>query len=60
MLIQMEGKDGTNLIALMDKFVEQDPYIKNGLVQSYSVDPVVMTHQVKDFDRLASDFIERA
>ena len=44
MLIQMEGKDGTNLIALMDKFVEQDPYIKNGLVQSYSVDPVVMNH----------------
>lgn len=44
----------------MQQFVAQDPYVVKGLVEKFEIDPVVVTHCQKDFDRIVDDFLVRS
>ena len=40
--------------------MKTDPYVTKGLVEKYSVEPVIITHSTKEFDRVTADFIQRS
>lgn len=54
--IQLDG--GT--VEQVLEFVKKDPYVEKGLVDKYTVEPVIMTHTDKEFERMAGDFINRS
>ena len=60
-IVQLDSSPdhNTNTKALVTNFVKADPYVQNGLVESYSVDPIFMTNTGKDFDRLSGEFLTR-
>ena len=41
------------------KFVKNDPYVLNDIVESYEVREFLITDKMKDFDRLSQTFLIR-
>ena len=46
--------------AEVNKFVQDDPYVKNQLVSSYRIREFILTDRQMDFERLSQKFLLRA
>lgn len=56
--IDTEAEDGG--FSRVEKFVSDDPYVKNNLVTKYSIREFAMKASTTDFDRMASKFVLRS
>lgn len=55
----MEVRKNANTIEDVRKFVDQDPYVQKGIVDSFKIDGVFITHLDEEFERITQKFMVR-
>lgn len=59
-LFMIEVQKEKNTVQDVEAFVKNDPYFKGGLLESYSVDPVQITHTDQEFERTTQKYFARS
>ena len=54
--IQSEDENPRKAVS---NFVNNDPYVKNNIVEDYKIKEFAMTDKFKDFERISDDFLVR-
>ena len=54
--IQSEDENPRKAVS---EFVKHDPYVKNNIVEDYTIKEFAMTDKFKDFERISDDFLLR-